>query len=129
MASYSILITSAPSTSDSAYQATKFCRELIQANHTVDQIFFYQDGVYHANCLMASPSDERNSYQAWTKLAEDFAVPLIVCATAAIRRGILSKQEAASLDESSYNLKAPFTDTGLGEFFTLLHQSDNLVQF
>ena len=129
MASYSILVTSSPFASDSAYQAAEFCRKLVQAEHTVDQIFFYQDGVYHANCLISPPSDECSPYQVWTQLNGDLGIPLIVCVTAAIRRGIISEQEAASSDNLNANLQPPFTDTGLGEFFSLLHQSDNLVQF
>lgn len=129
MASYSILVTSSPFSSNSARQAAEFCRQLVHAKHTVDQVFFYQDGVYHANSLIAPPSDEANPHQIWKRLYEDIAVPLVVCVTAANRRGILSSQEAESTGMSTSNLLPPFTDTGLGEFFAKLHQSHHLVQF
>ncbi|WP_414830802.1 sulfurtransferase complex subunit TusD [Alteromonas sp. H39] len=129
MASYSILVTSSPFSSDSASQAAAFCRTLVQAQHTVDQIFFYQDGVYHANSLMSPPSDETSPYQVWLRLYEELEIPLVVCITAATRRGILSAQEAESVGVEGNNLQAPFTDTGLGEFFSQLHKSRYLVQF
>ncbi len=129
MATYSILVTSSPVSSDSARQVAEFCRSLYQAKHSVQQIFFYQDGIYHANNLMMPPSDESNPHQIWKDLHQELQIPLIVCVTAAVRRGVISDTEAKSIGVSSNNLTPPFVDTGLGEFFSQLHESDHLVQF
>lgn len=110
-------------------QALTYCQQLVRDNHTIDQVFFYQDGVFHANAFMHPPSDEPNMVKQWAAFHEQTQTPLVVCITAAARRGVLSQQEAAELGYSAYNLLPPFSQTGLSEFFTALHDSDNLVQF
>ncbi len=68
-------------------------------------------------------------YGAWESLASTHNTQLLVCITAAVKRGIVSQQEAAESGISAVNLTAPFVQAGLGEFFSELHQCERLVQF
>ncbi|GGF57957.1 sulfurtransferase complex subunit TusD [Alteromonas lipolytica] len=123
----SILITSSPESPSASLEAQAFCRSTLASGNAIDQIFFYQAGVYHANGLI----DHADSVVArgWQTLNTEFNVPLLVCVGAASSRGIIDEEQAKQLGQTQHSLFAPFKQVGLGEFFTLLHDSDKLVQF
>ena len=129
MAHYSLLITSSPFDQTSGTSPIEFAQALIEADHTLDQIFFYQAGVYHANEFAHEPGNQSNQYQRWVELKAQLDVPLWVCVTAAAKRGVISEHEAQELGKSGFNIAAPFEQVGIGEFFAKLHQSDHLVHF
>lgn len=129
MATYSILVTTPPYDDQGPLQALEFCRALVKAGHTIDNVFFYQSGIYNANRFIHPANDEKNLYQQWCELQQNCGVTLLVCITAATKRGITSEQESQANDIDGFNLTAPFEQAGLGEFFTRLHDCEKLVQF
>jgi tRNA 2-thiouridine synthesizing protein D len=129
MARFSLLITSAPHINDKGLSAYRFAQTVLNSEHQLQGVFFYQDGVHHANALQISPSSDFDLYQAWTSLAKTHQCPLLVCVTAATKRGVLSARDAADHDKIAVNLADPFQALGLGELAVLLSQSDRLVQF
>ena len=129
MAQFSILITSAPHINDKGLSDFRFAQTVLNSEHQLQGIFFYQDGVHHANALQINPSSGFDLYQGWTNLALTHQCPLMVCVTAATKRGVLSANDAADHDKTAVNLSAPFEALGLGELAVLLSQSDRLVQF
>ena len=66
---------------------------------------------------------------AWQALKNDHNVTLLLCITAAVKRGIVGEQEAASAGVSGANVAEGFEQAGLGEFFTALHDCDKVAQF
>ena len=59
-------------------------------------MFFYQAGVTHI--LESNPlADEFNSNQAWVELAKQYGIALVVCISAAERRGLLSESDDTDL--------------------------------
>jgi tRNA 2-thiouridine synthesizing protein D len=110
-------------------RALAFINGVIANGDKVNNIFFYSDGVYHANSLMLDTGDAFSTYKAWSKLSTEHDVTLLVCITAAVKRGIVSQQEADDNGIGFANLQSPFVQAGLGEFFTSLHSCNNLVQF
>ena len=129
MAHYSILITSSPFDEATGLAAIDFARALLAQGHEIDQVFFYQAGVYHANEFTHVPGENTNQFEAWVNLHQDTNVPLWVCVTAAAKRGVISAAEASEQGKSGFNLRAPFEQVGIGEFFATLHNSEHLVQF
>ncbi|KXJ59735.1 MAG: sulfur relay protein TusD [Alteromonas sp. Nap_26] len=129
MKTYSILITTPPFHGDTAKRAFAFIKGVLDNGDTVSNVFFYSDGVLHANSLMLQTSDELYAYNEWKALAENHNITLLVCITAAVKRGIVSEQEAIENGLSIANLVSPFEQAGLGEFFSELHNCDRLVQF
>lgn len=125
----SVLITSSPESISACLNAVAFCRSVIAQGHTIDQIFFYQGGVYHANGLVAPAGAEVDVTKAWQSLATEHEIPLLVCVGAASKRGVVDAEQSKQLGYDQYNLFPPFKQVGLGEFFTLLHNSNKLVQF
>jgi tRNA 2-thiouridine synthesizing protein D len=129
MASFSILVTSSPYSSQNAYSAYRFAQAIVNSSHTLAGVFFYCDGTHNANRLSAFPSDEFNLAQSWAALKIQYQVPLLLCVTAALKRGVINEQDAKELDLDSHNLHAAFDSIGLGEFAMLQDQTDRLVQF
>ena len=125
----SVLITSSPESLTACLDAVAFCRAAIDEGQSIDQIFFYQAGVYHANGLMDASANEFDLTKAWQSLATEHAIPLLVCVGAASKRGIVDAEQAKQAGLAQHNLFEPFKQVGLGEFFTLLHNSSKLVQF
>ncbi|WP_334020754.1 sulfurtransferase complex subunit TusD [Alteromonas sp. S015] len=129
MAEYSILITSSPFQGDTALRALAFVQGVIDNGDVINNIFFYSDGVHHTNNLMLNTGDELFALDSWKALANTHNVKLLVCITAAVKRGIVSELEAKENGLAHANLTAPFEQAGLGAFFTALHKCNRLVQF
>lgn len=129
MASFTLLVTSAPFSQQNAYSAYRFALAAVQANHKVNGIFFYQSGTLSGSSLQITPSDEFDLYNAWQNLAEQYQVPLMVCVSAANKRGITTAQDASDTDNPHFSLTAPFESVGLGELANLMNSSDRLIQF
>lgn len=109
-----------------AYLAYQVAEELLNANHTIRQIFFFQDGVSNANLFVNPASDEVNLLQKWQDLAKLHGIPLHLCISAAQRRGIVDNQTS---EHTYHNLAEGFTLAGLGEFTQATLQADRLLTF
>ncbi|GFD70453.1 sulfurtransferase TusD [Alteromonas sp. KUL156] len=129
MAEYSILITSSPFDGDAALRALGFIQGVIDNGDVVNNVFFYSEGVHHTNSLMLNTGDELFVLDDWKALADAHNIKLLVCITAAVKRGIVSELEAKENGIAYANLAAPFEQAGLGEFFSALHACNRLVQF
>jgi len=86
-------------------------------------VFFYQDGVMHANKDITIASDEYQAISHWQRLHQEYQLPLHICITAAEKRGIACD----SIDNEKIN--QAFTVSGLGELVELTSKSSRLVQF
>ena len=129
MASFTLLVTSAPFSEQNAYSAYRFALAAAQAKHSINGIFFYQSGTLNGSSLQITPSNEFDLYAAWIKLSQQYQVPLMVCVSAASKRGITTAEDAQDSDNPHFSLAAPFESVGLGELATLISNSDRLLQF
>jgi tRNA 2-thiouridine synthesizing protein D len=92
-------------------------------------VFFYQDGVSNGSDLTVPANDEFDLAAAWQKLANEHNVSLETCVAAALRRGIISSEEAEQHQLSGSNLASGFTQAGLGSLSEALLTQDRVVQF
>lgn len=129
MATYSLLITTPPHNGDATARVLQFIEEIYENRDTVANIFFFQDGVYHANRFIPNISGELNPLREWQNIHNTRKVKLIVCNTAANKRGILDTEEAHNAGMDVSIIAPEFSQSGLGEFFADLHECDHLVQF
>jgi len=129
MSSFTLLVTSAPFSQQNAYSAYRFALAAVQSKHSVNGIFFYQSGTLNGSSLQTTPSDEFDLYDAWQKLSLKYNVPLMVCVSAAIKRGIITNDDARDSDNPHFSLTSPFESVGLGELAILINDSDRLIQF
>lgn len=126
---FSLAVYSAPYSSQASYSAYQFATAVLNQGHNLHRVFFYQDGVHNATVLAAPPQDEFNLQQAWRRLANDHKLDLVVCISAALRRGILDEGEAKRYNKPSHNLASEFTISGLGQLVEAAVVSDRLISF
>lgn len=127
MATFSILVTSAPFDTQGSNSALKFIQAALALGHSVKGVFFYQAGVNNASAWLTPPADELNLSVAWRALKAQ-GVELHVCSTAAARRGLLSEQDSQEQGYNGHNIQPPMTASGLGQFMEML-DVDRVVQF
>lgn len=84
-------------------------------------VFFYQDGVMHANTQVQIASDEFQALPCWQRLHTNYNLPLHLCITAGEKRGLC--------DVEPHNIDPIFTVSGLGELVELSSKADRMVQF
>ncbi|TXJ10504.1 MAG: sulfurtransferase complex subunit TusD [Acinetobacter sp.] len=119
-----LLLITAPPSSRLAYHAWQLAQAM---QHTAQpfRVFFYQDAVSVANQDLWRAEDELNLTQAWQSLN----IPLPVCVSAALNRGISDTENAARHQLQHHNLATGFTLTGLGTLADAVHQAQHIVQF
>jgi tRNA 2-thiouridine synthesizing protein D len=113
-----ILVKEGPYTHQASDSALQFARAALSKGHSVVRVFFYNDGVYNANQLIAPQSDERNLSALWSELAASHSVDLVVCVAAANRRGIQTQI-----------LQKGFRIAGLGQLVEAGIKNDRVVVF
>lgn len=112
--------------SQAAFLAYQVAEELLNANHRICQVFFFQEGVSNANALVNPASDEINLMEKWKMLAKSHRLQLHLCIAAAQRRGVVDEQTSA---HSAHNLAEGFTLAGLGEFSQAVLKANRLLTF
>ena len=113
-----ILINEGPFTHQASDSAYRFVVAALAKGHEIYRVFFYNDGVYNCNKLSEPQSDDRNLVSLWSKLAQENEIDLVVCAAAALRRGI--KDEI---------VEEGFRISGLGQLVEAGIQADRMVVF
>lgn len=126
---FNVLVTGGLYSTQSAYSALEFCRAAISAGNTISQVFFYQDGVTQATALSVPLGDEFDAVSAWTDLAALNHLDLVVCVSAAERRGVLNPAQAHEFEKDGANLHPAFTVAGLGVLHEAALASDRMVTF
>ncbi len=122
MKTLAVVITTPPY-SHLTITALNYIEAALRADVDVIGVFFYQDGVMHANADVSIASDEFQAIKHWQKLHQQYQLPLHICITAAEKRGIACN----SLDNEKIN--QAFTVSGLGELVELTTKAARLVQF
>lgn len=124
-----LLVTGPLYSSQSGYSALRFCEAAVIAGHTISQVFFYQDGVTQASRLSLPLDDEFEPVAQWVEFSTSNGVPLIVCVSAAERRGVMSDEQALENQLGTGNLGLNFDVAGLGVLHEASLSCDRTVSF
>ena len=113
--------------SNSAY---RFASAAAAKGHFITRVFFYHDGVYNANALIAPPQDEINLMEQWKQLTNSDGSPIdkVICVASALRRGVMDEENAQPLKLHA-NIAAGFRIGGLGELIEAIAESERLLVF
>ncbi len=114
---FGILIQDGPYNHEAADSAYNFIQAALERGHTIQGIFFYNDGVINATKLMDPPQDDRNISKRWSELGAK-GIDIIVCVAAAKRRGI---NESVLIPNARIS--------GLGQLTEIAIESDRLITF
>lgn len=112
---YAIQINGAPGQSPSAQGAHEFIKAALAAGHEVIRVFFYHDGVcngFHAD------ERERRNVPDWSGLARGHGLDLVLCVSAAERRGLAAASPAEG-----------FRLGGLGQWMDACLKADRVMVF
>ncbi len=126
---YALQINSSPYQSQAGYIAYQFSQAALAAGHQIYRIFFYQEGIYHALRYNTPPDDERCLTRLWSALAEEQNIDLVVCISAAQRRGLLHSDEAQRLGKQDNDLADGFRISGLGQLVEATLECDRFLVF
>ncbi len=126
---YAIQINAAPSAGYASWTAYHFIQAALLAGHQILQIFFYQEGIYNAFRYALPPEDEANLIALWSELARDQGVDLVVCISAAQRRGLLHQDEASRQGALDDDLAEGFRLAGLGQWVQATLSADRSLVF
>ena len=118
MTRFIISLHASPWSHQSVLTAVQFAQAAIKRGNQVKAIFLYQDAVLNASPSLDISSDELNGQTHLLQLHEQHGVPLMLCVTAAEKRGLVAD-----------NIKAGFRLAGLAELAELSTETDKLVQF
>lgn len=126
---FAILITGAPYISQASCSAYHFAKAVIAKNHQILQVFFYQDGVNHANNLIYIPTDALQIITLWQELAEKHKFELAICSTSALLRGIVDESFAEQYEKPIHNLNPAFKMSSLTQMYAAATQADRFIPF
>lgn len=118
-----LLITSAPHT-PKAWQALNLAKSRLEKAEPI-AVFFYADGAYTANGFRWQSADVPDVACEWVSLSKQYNIPLPVCISTALARGITDQDNALRHNIPSCNLKQGFTLVGLSEL--ALHMTDGIL--
>lgn len=126
---FSIQVNTSPNASNAGYSAYQFIKVAIKMDNEIFQVFFYQEGIYHAYRYSTPPDDELQMTKKWTELANQNGIDLVVCISAAQRRGLLSSDEAKRKNKKDNDLAKGFRISGLGQLIEATLLADRHIEF
>lgn len=126
---FAILINSAPYTSQASQSAYLFANAIIAKKYQIQQVFFYLDGVYHANKFIYSPTDEMQLISAWDTLAKQGQFELVICSSAALKRGVINEDLAQQYGKTDVNFNQSFKMASLTQLLDAACKADRFIIF
>ncbi len=129
MLKFAIQINSAPWQGQACETAYQFIRAALNLGHEIVRVFFYCEGAYNGLRWMSPPEDERPSIRRWSELAAEQGIDLVICISAAGRRGLLEKTEAARAGKRDDDLAEGFRIGGLGLWVDACLEADRFLSF
>lgn len=121
------VIITTPPYSNLSVTALNYIESALEKGVEIIGIFFYQDGVMHANSDIQIANDEFQAIKHWQRLYSNYILPLHICITAGEKRGL--NELSSSNNKSGNNIEPIFTISGLGELIELTSLADRTVQF
>lgn len=111
-----LFIQSAPLATAAATRALAFAQAAVAAGHTVGRVFFYKDAVAIGNRF---GEDAQGARAAWVDFGRRHGVELVLCVSAAKRRGVVQQ----------HSLADGFVVRGLGAMVETMADCDRVVSF
>lgn len=126
---FALSIHGAFSQSQSAYSALKFAEAVLARGHSIERLFFYQDGVHNATQLAQLPQGEFDLPSVWQQFVQQHQLDAVVCIAAALRRGVVNEAEASRYNLAAASLAQGYELSGLGQLVDAAVTADRLVTF
>ncbi|MGA0805244.1 MAG: sulfurtransferase complex subunit TusD [Pseudohongiellaceae bacterium] len=129
MSSFAIIVRGAPYSSQAALSAWHFCTAVLAEGHSIQRLFFYEDGVLNASAAIVPPQDELHLPRAWQQLIQQNGIDAVVCVSSALKRGVVDASEAERYGLAAASLLPGFVIGGLGQLVESCVQADRVISF
>jgi tRNA 2-thiouridine synthesizing protein D len=126
---FAIQVNAGPYASNAGHTAYRFIEAALAMGHEVVRVFFYHDGIYHGLKYATPPDDEFNHTAQWSAMAERHRVDLVLCISAAQKRGLLCRDEAERQGKLDDDLASGFRIAGLGQLVEAIQRADRFLVF
>jgi tRNA 2-thiouridine synthesizing protein D len=126
---FAVQVNASPYADNSSLDAYNFILAALNAQHEIVRVFFYKEGVYQAMRYALPPDDERHFNRNWSMLAAQQHIDLVVCISAAQRRGLLCEDEAKRQGKQDLDLAPGFRRAGLGLWLEANLLADRSIVF
>lgn len=126
---YAVQVNASPTASNAGLVAYRFILAALAQQHEIVQVFFYQDGIQHASRYALPPEDELNMQRLWSELAMAQGIDMVVCISAAQRRGLLCLDEAKRQGLTEEFVAQGFRIAGLGQWVDATLRADRCIVF
>ena len=126
---FAIQINSAPWAGEGCDTAYQFIRAALGLGHEIVRVFFYYEGAYHGMRRMSPPEDELPALRRWSELAAGQGIDLVVCISAAQRRGLLDQTEDGRAVKLEEEVAEGFRIAGLGLWVEACLKADRFLAF
>ncbi|MCI0666831.1 MAG: sulfurtransferase complex subunit TusD [Methylococcaceae bacterium] len=121
-------VNSAPYSGQGSETAYRFARAALQEGHEIYRVFFYFEGIYNALAQSGPPDDEKDIVKRWASLAIQQNIDLVICVSAAMRRGLAQPQHSGGSGVHSLVARG-FRISGLGQWVEAAIEADRLLVF
>ncbi|MDD1607729.1 MAG: sulfurtransferase complex subunit TusD [Methylococcaceae bacterium] len=126
---FTIQVNTSPYHSNAGLSAYQFICAALDQQHEIVRVFFYHEGIYHAFKYATPPDDEIQLVKRWSELAHDYSIDLVVCISAAQRRGLLHSDEAQRQGKHDNDVADGFRIAGLGQLVEATLLADRFIVF
>lgn len=126
---FAVQINCSPYQARGADTAYNFIMAALAKGHQIFRVFFYHDGIYNAIRYARPPEDEQPVVQRWSDLARERRIDLVVCVSAAQRRGLLIPAEGKLVGKTDNDLADGFRISGLGQLVEAIIECDRFLIF
>lgn len=124
---YTLLVLAPPG--GASYGALHFARAARERGHSIERVFFLDDGVNNGLGTTVAPQGERDIPALWSAFARESGVELVLCISSAIRRGLLDDTEARRHEKRAPTVAEGFTIGGLGLLLEATCNSERVMTF
>lgn len=126
---YTLLVMSSPVSGHGARTAAAFAHTAVSRGHSINRVFFLDEGTTTGSSVAVFPQDEEDRLQPWLDLAEQHGVELVLCISSALKRGMLDDTEANRYERAAGTVHPAFEISGLGQLIDATDNADRLVTF
>ncbi|KJV05947.1 sulfurtransferase complex subunit TusD [Methylocucumis oryzae] len=126
---FALQINTSPGQSDAGFRAYQFIVAALAQQHDIVRVFFYHDGIYHAFKHAYPVNGETALVELWSHLAKLHELDLVVCISAAQRRGLLHGDEAERRGKVDNELADGFRISGLSQLVEAMLMADRFMVF
>lgn len=126
---FTLQVNASPYQSNAGLTAYQFICAALAQKHEIVRVFFYHEGVYQAFQYATPPDDELQLVKRWSELARDYQIDLVVCISAAQRRGLLHADEAHRQGKLDNDVADGFRIAGLGQLVEATLLADRFIVF